>query len=433
MPLITRALALGATLLAATTALAEPSVLAERRAVLRQALSVEAADTRRKVVDVDDLALDPRSYRDAEVSVLGIPANLSDDDAFLLGDGFGVGAQIAATAAGLPAARRAELRSLLARPRILLVRGTMREGPPAPRFKGLPSRLEASDFLDLGEAQPHVALTVSDLLRGKPAAARDPAAAIAALKADPAFRFSTVEDLPRLSGQAVGFLGFPFNALADGSGSRFQVSGRWASGENVTVSMDALPLARKKELLRVMFPPHLVALKGRVTGSPAGAVRLEAADFTDLGEVPGGQSLAEAVAAVSKPHPEAPLVGPLLKDDPDLPEGCGCSCAFTAGEDYLVSNGDLSGAWFNVAGRNVRLEPVRSAGLFKREAGAKLLRVYEHAGVTLRLDAVVTEVLKDVPGEESWDGSILSAVLEAKKGAQVQKLSFAKAHCGCGC
>lgn len=428
-----RLLALAAALLAAAPARSWASPLGERRAVLLGALTAEGADSRRKVVEVAELALNPRAYRDAEVAVLGIPFNISDDGGFLLGDGFGLGPYVPVSGAGLPAALKAELGAFRARGRVLLVRGTLRDGPPSAGFKGPAARIEASDFLDLGEAAPNIALTVSEVLRGKPVAAADPAAAIAALKADAAYRFSPVEGLAGLSGQAVAVLGFPFNALTDRAGSRFQLWSQWASSESVTVSMDALPLERKKELLRVMFPPHLVALKGRVGAAPGGKVLLEAAEFTVLGEVSGERSLAEAVAQVLKPRPEAPLLSPLLKDDPAQPEGCGCACLFAAGEDYLLSNFDLSGAWFNVGGRDVRLEPVQSTGLLKREVGSKVSRVYEHAGVTLRLDAVVTEVPPDAPGEESWDASVLSAFLEAKKGARTQRLPLPKSSCGCGC
>lgn len=427
-----RVLALAAALLAAAPARSWASPLSERRAVLLGALTAEDGDARRKVVDVAELALNPRAYRDAEVAVLGIPFNIADDGGFLLGDGFGLGPYVPVSGASLPAALKAELGAFRARGSVLLVRGTLRDGSPSPGFKGPPFRIEASDFLDLGETPPNIAMTVSEVLRGKPVVAADPAAAIAALKADAATRFSPVEGLAGLSGQAVAVLGFPYNALTDRAG-RFQLWSKWASSESVTVSMDALPLERKKELLRVMFPPHLIALKGRVGAAPGGNVRLEAAEFTVLGEVSGERSLAEAVAQVSKPRPETPLLSPLLKDDPAQPEGCGCACLFAAGEDYLLSNFDLSGAWFNVAGRDMRLEPVQSTGLLTREVGSKVSRVYEHAGMTLRLDAVVTEVPPDAPGEESWDASVLSAVLEAKKGARTQRLPLPKSSCGCGC
>lgn len=431
-------LALAAGVLAAAVpARPAPNALSETRLRLRAALAEEARDKARRVVAVDDLALDPRTYRGREVAVLGFPFNSSDDGYFLLGDGYGVGPYVPVSAAALPPEQRAELLGRRAPPHIVLLRGRLKEGRVAPTFQSRPDHFEAAESVDLGEAAPG-AVTVSDILNGKPVPAADPLAVIAALKADPAFRFTGVEDLAAAtapaSGQDVGLLVFPFNAAADERGARFQAGSRWAAAGGLTVSMDGLPLDRKKDLMRLMFPPHLLALKGRYRGPPAS--RLEAADYADLGEVPGALSLTEAVAAVSRPRNEVPLLGALLEDDPEMHEGCGCTCSLDdpgAGDFFFLSNTDLTGAWFNIEGKDVRLEPREPTGDLKREVGAAFLRTYTHAGTALRVEGTVTEVLEDIPEEESWDGFTVSAVVTAAKGAKTQRLEFAKGHCGCGC
>lgn len=430
-------LALATVVLAATVpANPAPNALSQTRLRLRAALAEEARDEARQVVTVGDLALDPRTHRDREVAVLGFPFNASDDGFFLLGDGFGVGPYVAVLAAALPPQQRAELLGRRAPPHIVLLRGRLKEGRVAPTFRSRPDHFAAAESVDLGPAPPG-AFTVSDILDGKPVPAADPRAVIAALKADPAFRFADVGDLAAqtaASGQDVGLLAFPFNAAADERGARFQAGSRWGAAAGVTVSMDALPLDRKKELMRLMFPPHLLALKGRYLGPPDS--RLEAADYIDLGEVPGTPSLTEAVSAVSRPRKEVPLLGTLLEDDPAIYEGCGCTCSLGdpgSGKSFFLSSTDLTGAWFNVEGKDVRLEPREPAGALKREAGAPFSRTYAHAGTALRVEGTVTKVLEDIPEEESWDGFTVSAVVTAAKGAKTQRLEFKEGHCGCGC
>lgn len=119
--------------------------------------------------------------------------------------------------------------------------------------------------------------------------------ALAELAADPSLKVVSVEDayLDPAShlGEKMAVVGMPFNA----NGETASLGTYFGSPISLRVNISELPKARKLDLLRIQFPPHIIILKGSLVRSGNAfpnnrsfAFEFWPTDFTDIGEKPGG-------------------------------------------------------------------------------------------------------------------------------------------------
>jgi hypothetical protein len=277
----------------------ERAALDEFKDKLLAAIDSLKKDRRFVYAEIEDLGLEPDTYLDRAVAVVGIPLSVDAVSAMphfsLANNPDSDHLAIPVLMSDFSADMRKEILRIGSGENIIVVRGRLRKSPDEKYY------IEASGYSDLGRSQKdanHAYMALCGLLKGstayaghreEPAKARQLSAVVEKLKREAGRQYVEFQALFRgpvsYAGRDISVVGLPFSGSVAPGREHFYLYGKYDSDDDIPVDASKLSLDEKKKVFKVMGEDLLV-VRGQLKSSGIDGFYIEASACEDLGPFP---------------------------------------------------------------------------------------------------------------------------------------------------